>query len=99
MNAFEFDDGSISDFIARVRRELSGRDLADVVTVRQDGGELVVTFHWIGSSELRYLVTERPGGFAAELIGEKVSPFHAPFRQSFEDRFEQVVGGVGARVS
>ncbi len=98
MHAFEFEDGSISDFIARVRRELAGRGLADFVTVRQDGGELVVHFHWMGSSELRYRVAERPQGFGAELVGQKLSRFHAPFRQRFEDRFEKVIDTVGARI-
>ena len=99
VNAFEFEKGSVSDFIARVRSELASRGLADFVTVRHDGGELVVAFRWMGSSELRYRVAERREGFSAELVGEKMSPFHTPFRQRFEDRFEQVISTVGARIS
>ena len=85
-------------FIKRVRDVLADRSLAEYVDVSRDGGELVVGFRWMGSSELRYRLFEREQGFQAELSGERMSPFHAPFRQKFEDQFESVVGSVGARV-
>jgi hypothetical protein len=52
----------------------------------------------MGSSELRYRLSEYEAGYRAEPSGEKISPFHSPFRGQFEDRFEKVVGAVGARV-
>jgi hypothetical protein len=98
MKAFEFDGGGADEFVERVQRVLIDRGLADFVNLRCEGDELVVGFKWMGSSELRYRISENEAGFRADPTGEKMSPFHAPFRQQFEDRFEKVVGAVGARV-
>jgi hypothetical protein len=98
VNAFEFADGSIAEFIDRVRRALAERGLAEYVELNREGEELVVGFRWMGSSELRYRFSENEAGFRAELSGERMSPFHAPFRRKFEDQFATVVGSVGARV-
>jgi hypothetical protein len=98
VNAFEFDGGSAAEFIDRVRSALADRGLGEYVDVRREGGELVVGFRWLGSSELRYRLSENEAGFRAELCDERMSPFHAPFRQRFEDQFETVVDSVGARV-
>jgi len=98
VKAFNFDHGSPDDFINRVRGVLTDHGLADFVKLRRDGGELIVDFRWMGLSELRYNITENEVGFRAEPSGERLSPFHAPFRQRFEDRFEKVVGAVGGRV-
>jgi hypothetical protein len=98
VQAFVFDAGSITDFIERVKKALSEGGLAEYVYVATDGGELVVNFRWMGSSQLRYRISEDDSGFRAELSGEKMSPLHAPFRQRFEDRFEKIIGAVGATV-
>ena len=98
MKAFEFDQGPLREFVEGVERALSDSGLSDFVRLRRDGDDLVVTFRWMGSSELRYEVEERDGGFFARLSGEKISPFHHAFRQRFEEKFEQVIGSVGARV-
>jgi hypothetical protein len=98
VRAFEFEGGSAGEFVTRVRDALAERGLGEYVDVSLDGVELVVGFRWMGSSELRYRLSEYEQGFRAELAGERMSPFHAPFRQKFEDQFETVVGSVGARV-
>jgi hypothetical protein len=98
MRAFEFGNGAPAEFVERVRGVLADRGLAEYVNLRCEGDELVVGFRWMGSSELRYRISETEAGFRAEPSGERLSPFHAPFRQRFEDRFDQVLGEVGARV-
>jgi len=98
VKTFEFDGGTPVEFVERVQGVLADRGLADYVNVRCKGDELVVAFKWMGSSELRYRIAENDAGFRAEPSGERISPFHSPFRQQFEDRFEKVVDAVGARV-
>lgn len=98
VRGFDFDGGSISEFIDRVRGVLSERGLEDHVRLRSEGGDLVVEFRWMGSSQLRYRISENPTGFRAEFDGERISPFHSPFRGQFEDRFEKVINAVGATV-
>ena len=98
VKTFEFDQGTPAEFVERVQGVLADRGLADFVNLRCEGDELVVGFKWMGSSELRYRISENDSGFRAEPSGERMSPFHSPFRQQFEDRFEKVVDAVGARV-
>jgi hypothetical protein len=98
VHGFEFSQGSISEFIDRVRRALAERGLAEYVELDRDGDVLLVHFRWMGSSELRYRFLENESGFKAELSGESMSPFHAPFRRRFEEQFETIIGSVGARV-
>jgi len=97
MRAFEVDHRSPADFVDQVRRVLAERGLDGYVGLRLDGGELVVRFRWMGSSELRYRLTEIDAGFRADLDGVRMSPFHAPFRQRFDERLDQVLAEVGAR--
>jgi hypothetical protein len=97
VKSFEVDQGTPSQFIDRVRRELSERGLNQFVELDGGDDELVVRFRWMGSTELRYRLEPVGPGFRAALTGEKVSPLHAPFRQRFDDRLDQVLAKVGAR--
>jgi len=97
MRAFVMNEGTPAEFIDRVDRELGERGLGDYIGLDLDGPDLVVRFRWMGSSELRYRLTTGGGGFEARLTDERMSPFHAPFRQRFDDRFDQVLEVVGAQ--
>ena len=97
MRAFVMNEGTPAEFVERVDRELVERGLGDYIDLHLEEPDLVVRFRWMGSSELRYRLTTGGGGFEARLTNEKMSPFHAPFRQRFEDRFDQVLEVVGAR--
>lgn len=97
MRSFEVDDADPRSFVARVEAEVQNRSLGDVVSVRLDGDRLIVRFRYLGTSELTYRVVSRDRGFAAELEDQRVATLHAPFRAPFEDRFDQVLGTVGAR--
>jgi hypothetical protein len=97
MRAFEVTQGSPNDFVAQVGRILADRGLGGHVELRLDGDRLVVRFRWMGSSELRYGLTKTDRGFRAELDHVRMSPFHAPFRQRFDESLEQVLDAVGAR--
>ena len=91
------DQGNPEEFVVRVERALVERGLGDYIALHLEESELVVRFRWMGSSELRYRLTTGDGGFEARLTDERMSPFHAAFRQRFEERFDQVLGVVGAR--
>ncbi|MBD3854688.1 MAG: hypothetical protein IFJ96_07875, partial [Acidobacteria bacterium] len=54
MRAFEFGGGTPAEFVERVQGVLADRGLADHVSLRREGDELVVGFRWMGRSELRY---------------------------------------------
>jgi len=97
MRAFEVNDGTPEDFVERVAMALVERGLDDYVSLSLEGPELAARFRWMGTTELRYRLAANEGGFRADLIGERVSPLHAPFRGRFEERFDQVLKQVGAR--
>ena len=97
MNAFTVSDGSPEDFVVRVQREIKFRQFEGIASVRLDGGALVVTFSWVGTTSLTYRVMPESSGFSAQLERQKVSPFHAPFKAGFIERFDQILATVGAR--
>ena len=97
MNTFEVENATPAEFIHRVRHELIERELNEYVEVDGDENGLVVTFRWMGSTELRYRLESTLEGFRAILDSQRVSPLHAPFRHRFDDRFDQILEKVGAK--
>jgi len=98
MHSFEVPDVEVLPFLSRVRDELTRRELDDLVTVRLAGSEIVVRFTKLGTTELRFAVSNLARGFRAHLCRSRIAPFHAPFQSGFEDRFEEMIQVVGARL-
>ena len=96
MKAFTVDQGTPEDFVIRVRREIKWRGSDEIASILVDGGALVVVFSWMGTTSLTYRTQLGPHGFAARLERQKVSPFHAPFKAGFVERFDQILAKVGA---
>lgn len=90
---------SVEDFLERVRGEIRARDFQQIARVRITDDELEVSFSWMGTSVLRYRLHPHEGGFEARLVEQRMSPFHAPFRASFEERFDSILARVGAETS
>jgi hypothetical protein len=99
VRSFEVGSQNPQQFAERVRRELGERGLGSQVDLWVEGAELVVRLRWMGTTVLRYLCREAGGGFRAELVEERVSPFHGAFRQPFEERFAEVLERLGARTA
>ena len=88
---------SVDEFLVRVESEIRARDFQDIASVGLDGGDLIVRFSWMGTSILRYEIRHNDGGFSAYLVRQKMAMMHAPFRASFEERFDTILSRVGAR--
>ena len=99
MQSFEVSSGTPLEFVERVRRELEQRGLGEHVSLWLEGDDLVVQFRWMGTTVLRYRWHDSGGVLRAELVEERVSPFHGAFRHTFEERFDQVLHTVGARTT
>ncbi len=97
MRGFEVADGNPREFLETVKREISEREYDDFVAIRLDDGRLIVEFSWMGRTSLTYRIEEFDRGFRAVLERRRVSPFHAPFKAGFEERFDEILAGVGAR--
>src|SRR5688572_15341853 len=63
MKAFDVTSKTPADFLASIEAALKGRSLGDIVSMRRDGKDVVITFSRLGTSEVRYSVNERDGGF------------------------------------
>lgn len=98
MQSFTVEDSTPEAFVARVTAALEARGLASYVALGLDGDEIVARFRWMGTTELRYRVQHDGEGFRAVLGEQRVSPLHAAFRDRFDERFDQILTGVGARV-
>lgn len=98
MRSFEIDDSTPEDFVAVVNRSLETSGLSDHVTARVDGDDIVARIRWLGTTELRYRTQPVEGGFRAELQRRRVAPLHGAFQSRFEERFEEILSRVGARL-
>ena len=100
MRSLVVEGDSPQHFVARVNDLIRQRGYADYVACSLDGEFLVVSFRYMGRSILRYRLHRRVGeGFDAELVEQKMAPFHAPFRAGFESRFRDVIEALGATVT
>ncbi|MCD4750685.1 MAG: hypothetical protein K8R59_15040 [Thermoanaerobaculales bacterium] len=97
MKTFFVPGTSVGQFVDRVQQEIQVQGFQDIASVHWDGRSLVVRFSWMGTSTLTYRTKEQPTGFSAELVGQRMSAFHAPFKAGFEERFDRVLANVGAR--
>ncbi len=97
MRSFEVPEVDPDTFVERVRGELAGTDLSDVVRIEHLGDQLVVRFTRMGTSELRYDLLEDGDGFRARLVHERIALMHIPFRDAFDRNFERLISRVGGR--
>ena len=97
MKNFVVERGSPAEFLARVHAEIANRDLGRIVQLEGDDSRLVVRFRWMGTTELHYSLAPEGDGFRASLSDERVSPLHTAFRQTFDERFDQILAKVGAK--
>lgn len=97
MERFVVPSGEPEEFVERVRREIEARGFGSIASVRLSGARLEVRFSYLGTSVLVYALSGAGEGFRARLVDQRMSAFHAPFRSGFEDRFDQVLSGLGAR--
>lgn len=96
MLAFDVPDASPEVFVDRVEQTIVERGLGDHVHVALRGGELLVSFRWLGTSHLSYRVETGDNGFRATLSSTRMAPMHAPFRARFEGQLERVLLDLGA---
>lgn len=98
MRSFRVTNVEAPEFCRKVEAEIRARNFQDIAALRLDGDRLRVAFSWMGRSTLDYELREIPGGFDAILQRERMSPMHRGFKRGFEERFESILGAVGAEI-
>ena len=98
MHSFEVEDSTPERFVALVNRSLADSGLANHVTTRVEGGDIVARISWLGTTELRYRTSDTEDGFRAELRRQRVAALHGAFQSRFEERLEAILAQVGARL-
>jgi hypothetical protein len=98
MHSFEVDDSTPERFVARVNRSLQDGGLASHVTARVEAGDIVARISWLGTTELRYRIQSTDRGFRADLQRQRVAALHGAFQSRFEERLEEILARVGARL-
>ncbi len=86
------------EFVEAIREKLADRDYDRYVSIDLVNDRLSVQLKWMGTTRFNYRIDPEGEGFRAELVSQKVSPFHAPFADRFEGTFEEALTKVGARV-
>ena len=97
MKNFESTSGTITDFVKRVESALQGRDLGEITKFVLEGQELKVVFSKLGTTELKYKIENRPEGFRAVLISEKVALTHRPLKADITAKLARVMEREGAK--
>jgi hypothetical protein len=97
MKNFESTSGTITDFVKRVESALQGRDLGEITKFVLEGQELKVVFSKLGTTELKYKIENRPEGFRAALISEKVALTHRPLKADITAKLARVMEREGAK--
>jgi len=87
-----------AEFAKMIRTQLATRGYDRYVSVEFDGERIAVELKWMGTTRFRYRVTPVEDGFRADLVDQRVSPFHAVFSDRFEGYFEEALNNVGAKV-
>ncbi len=88
-----------AEFVGAIRAKLAARDFDRYVSISLDGDRLGVELKWMGTTRFGYRIETAGEGFRAELVSQKVSPFHAPFTDRFEGYFDEALAKVGAHVT
>lgn len=99
MRSFEVSQMGPAQFVDRIRNELAAREFDRYVSVGLDGDRLGVELRWMGTTRFDYRISPFGDGFRADLVDQKVSPFHSPFASRFESYFEEALAKVGAMVA
>jgi hypothetical protein len=84
------------EFVAAIRAALAARDYDRYLRLDLADDRLRIELRWMGSTRFDYRIEPMDGGFRAELLGQKVSPFHAVFSHRFDEYFERALEEVGA---
>lgn len=98
MQSFEVSQMGIDEFVDRIRAQLAAREVDRYVSVSLRGDELALVLSYMGTTQFEFRVEPNGRGFRAELIRQRVSPFHAVFSNRFEGYFEEALAKVGAKI-
>lgn len=85
-----------AEFITTVRDGLAARGYDRHLTVALDDDRLTIEFRWLGTTRFEYRLDERPRGFRAELVGQRIAPLHTGFSDRFDRYFAQALAELGA---
>ena len=88
-----------AEFAAAIRAKLAARQFDRYVSISLEDDRLGVELRWMGTTSFGYRIMIEGAGFRAVLVDQRVSPFHAVFRDRFEGYFEEALAEVGARVT
>jgi hypothetical protein len=98
VHSFEVDDTTPERFVELVNRSLRDSGLGNHVAARVEVGDIVARISWLGTTELRYRTRPTEQGFRAELQRQRVAALHGAFQSRFEERLEEILARVGARL-
>ena len=98
MKSFEVPHQRPPEFVASIRDELAARDYDRNLILELEDDRLRIEFRWMGTTRFVYQVEPTGEGFRAELLSQKVSPFHAVFAHRVDEYFEKALSEVGGRL-
>lgn len=87
-----------SNIIDAIRKTMEGRALGDIVSIDEEGGQLVVKISKLGTSTLSFNRLEKDGHAVFTLASEKIAFAHKAFKDDVKTKFLHVVEKSGGTV-
>ncbi len=98
IKSFSVSKYSVNDFITKVTKALSERELGKIANVSLNGENVIITFSKLGKSEVIYSLKNSTEGFQCIHKSEKISLTHKAFRSDIESKLAKVLEANGAQV-
>lgn len=87
--------------IQSIRQAMEGRSLNDLVSIEEQGSDVIVKISKLGTSVLTFKRTEDDGkdSVQLDLVGEKIAFAHKAFKDEVKLKFSEVIKKAGGIVT
>ena len=94
-----FKEGDAPAIVEKIKAQLAGRKLGEMVSFSLNGKDLEVTIKKLGTSSLKFTDESKNGSIQWNLTSEKIAFAHKAFKDDVLEKITKVVNQVGGSVS
>ena len=87
-----------SEIISALQKTMEGRALGQIVSVGEEGGNLIVKISKLGTSTLQFDRSEQGNDLIFTLSVEKIAFAHKAFKDEVKSKFVSVIEKSGGKV-
>ena len=95
----QFPKQTNAQIIAMLTKTMSGRAIADLVSLNEEGGNLIVKISKLGTSTLTFTRSDSADHSEFALTSEKIALAHKAFKNEVTDKLIGVIERAGGKVT